>query len=174
MGLIDKIKQVDISNKQLDEYMPAITMALAEMGPEEAIKRFLLLEFNRFLEYYKNAPDLNQSASRTQDREKLKNYAKSEMIGLEVNIGRKDNFSATNLISLVNRATRGPKVPLGRIHITEGHTCFEAPSVDVESLLANLNKITYGKVKVHVKLMQDALPADTRNNRDSRKKAVKH
>jgi hypothetical protein len=30
----------------------------AELSKEEVIKRFASLEFNRFLDYYKNAPDL--------------------------------------------------------------------------------------------------------------------
>jgi hypothetical protein len=47
-------------------------MSLLILKQRRFIKRFASLEFNRFLDYYKNAPDLNANADdfRTRDGER--------------------------------------------------------------------------------------------------------
>jgi len=58
-SLVDKMEKVDIDNEEIDTYLPQIYRKLEWLDKEEIIKRFVALEFNRFLDYYKNAPDLN-------------------------------------------------------------------------------------------------------------------
>jgi ATP-dependent RNA helicase DeaD len=58
-NLIDKMEKVDIEDKEIDTYLPQIYRKLEWLDQKEIIKRFVALEFNRFLEYYKNAPELN-------------------------------------------------------------------------------------------------------------------
>jgi ATP-dependent RNA helicase DeaD len=45
--------------------MPAIYKKLAWLDREELIKHFVSVEFNRFLTYYENAPDINVDESRS-------------------------------------------------------------------------------------------------------------
>jgi ATP-dependent RNA helicase DeaD len=59
LRLIEIMKQVEVEHKQIDPFLPAIMATLADLDREELIKRFVSVEFNRFLEYYRNAPDLN-------------------------------------------------------------------------------------------------------------------
>jgi len=58
-SLIDKMENVDIEDKEIDTYLPQIYRKLEWLEKEDVIKRFVALEFNRFLEYYRNAPDIN-------------------------------------------------------------------------------------------------------------------
>jgi ATP-dependent RNA helicase DeaD len=58
-NLIDKMENVDIEDKEIDTYLPKIYRKLEWLDKEDIIKRFVALEFNRFLEYYKKAPELN-------------------------------------------------------------------------------------------------------------------
>jgi ATP-dependent RNA helicase DeaD len=58
-NLISKMEQVEIENTEIDTYLPTIYRKLEWLDKEEIIKRFVALEFNRFLEYYKNAKDIN-------------------------------------------------------------------------------------------------------------------
>src|SRR5690606_29001042 len=62
-ALIGKINDVDVNNNHIDPYLPKIMESLGELSKEDIIKRFASLEFNRFLEYYQNAPDLNVDPS---------------------------------------------------------------------------------------------------------------
>lgn len=63
-SLVEQIKAIEVEDKQIDQYMPGINEALADMSKEEIIKRFIMQEGKRFLAYYKNAPDLNAGGGR--------------------------------------------------------------------------------------------------------------
>jgi ATP-dependent RNA helicase DeaD len=58
-SMIAKMEEVDLEHTEIDSYLPAIYRKLEWLDKEDIIKRFVALEFNRFLEYYKNARDIN-------------------------------------------------------------------------------------------------------------------
>lgn len=69
LSLIDKVERIPVSDK-IGEYMPLVTERWRNLSREEIIQKFIACEFNRFIEYYKNAPDLNISHKRERgDRE---------------------------------------------------------------------------------------------------------
>lgn len=74
--MVDKMEQVEIEHNEIDSYLPVIYKKLEWLEKEEIIKRFVALEFNRFLEYYKGAKDLNvhddkgDSSGRGRDRDR--------------------------------------------------------------------------------------------------------
>src|SRR5690606_16675068 len=57
--MIDKVKTSEVNHKQIDPYMAKAYEMLSDFPKEELIKRFVSAEFSRFLEYYKNAIDIN-------------------------------------------------------------------------------------------------------------------
>ena len=63
LSLIDKIEKVQVDEKQIGPFMPAIYEKLEWLSREELIKHFVSAEFNRFLTYYKHAVDINVSAN---------------------------------------------------------------------------------------------------------------
>ncbi|MCF6358654.1 MAG: DEAD/DEAH box helicase [Draconibacterium sp.] len=68
-SLIDGVEKVEVNEIQIAEFMPVIYKKLAWLEREELIKHFVSVEFNRFLEYYANAPDLNVDESRHNTRD---------------------------------------------------------------------------------------------------------
>lgn len=69
-SLIDKIEKVKIDESQIEPYLPEIYKQLEDLSREELIKHFVSAEFNRFLEYYKYAKDINISDNfRERDRD---------------------------------------------------------------------------------------------------------
>ncbi|MEI8346540.1 MAG: DEAD/DEAH box helicase [Pseudomonadota bacterium] len=154
MGLLERLKQININNKQMEKFMPAIKVALEGMDPEEVIKRFLLLEFNRFLDYYKNAPDLGRQSGRERapERVKFKDTLDSDMVALSINFGFGSQFAPKDMISLINHATHGPKIPIGKIRTMEKNTSFEIPKENVTALITNLNKLNFKNQAISVGL----------------------
>ena len=67
-SLIHKVHNVEVNTEQIDQYIPSIMDEFADLSKEDVIKKFASLEFNRFLDYYSNAPDLNASADDRGDR----------------------------------------------------------------------------------------------------------
>ncbi|HPH15636.1 MAG TPA: DEAD/DEAH box helicase [Bacteroidales bacterium] len=70
LNLIDKIKSVEVNDEKIGSFMGSITNAFADMSKEEIIQHFVSYEFNRILEYYENAPDINVDSSRDGGRER--------------------------------------------------------------------------------------------------------
>jgi ATP-dependent RNA helicase DeaD len=87
----------------------------AELSKEEVIKRFASLEFNRFLDYYSNAPDLNASADDRGDRGErgergergdrgergARNFDNSNYTRLFINVGSVDEFTRGDLLGFI-------------------------------------------------------------------------
>ncbi len=59
MKVIDKIQEVEVNEKEIGPFLPDIYAKLEDMDREELIRRFVSTEFNRFLEYYKTARNLD-------------------------------------------------------------------------------------------------------------------
>ncbi len=68
-NLIDKIENTKVDDEQIEPYMDVIYKKLSWLTREDLIKHFVSAEFNRFLEYYKNAKDLNILVKSRDDRD---------------------------------------------------------------------------------------------------------
>jgi len=87
MALVKRIHNVEVDEKTVERYLPQVFEELQELSREDIIKRFVSIEFNRFAEYYRNAPDLNHNAQRD-DRRALA----PGVVKLYMNIGGIDGF----------------------------------------------------------------------------------
>ena len=61
---IDNLENVDIMRDDIDDYLPIVFRKLNWLSREELITRIVALNFNRFLDYYKDAKDLNVDDTR--------------------------------------------------------------------------------------------------------------
>lgn len=72
-SLIDKVETADVSNTDIEEYLPAIYEKLEWMSKEDLIKHLVAEEFTKFLEYYKEAEDINVSGRDSERRSVSRN-----------------------------------------------------------------------------------------------------
>ncbi len=63
-----KVHAVKVNEDEIAEFLPAVYEELKDLTKQELIKRFASIEFNRFLDYYRNAPDLNAEGRRAESR----------------------------------------------------------------------------------------------------------
>lgn len=68
--LVDKVENVEVDEEQIKQYLPSIYSKLSWLDRDELIKRFMSMEFNRFLNYYRGARDINVEARTGRDRDK--------------------------------------------------------------------------------------------------------
>lgn len=92
LALVKKIHNVEVDEKSIERYLPQVFQELAELSREDIIKRFVSIEFNRFVEYYRNAPDLNLNAKGDDRRATAPGVVKVYM-----NIGQLDGFDFNTL-----------------------------------------------------------------------------
>lgn len=58
-SMINKLVTVEIDHGGIDKFLPPVYNTLAGLTKEELIQKFVSLEFNRFLKYYKDSVDIN-------------------------------------------------------------------------------------------------------------------
>ena len=127
LKLIDKVKNTEVNESQLDEYLPAIQEKLADLDRDELIKKFVSIEFSSFLKYYANAGDLNDlSKNKGRDRDSRgKRRDDENMSRFFINIGRKDKLNPARLIGLINDQKISKNIEIGQIEILDTFSFFE-------------------------------------------------
>ncbi len=149
-NLVDKVEHAEI-DKQIESFLPVINKKLEWLSREDLIKHFISEEFNRFLSYYKNAPDLNSDVkaerSNNQDR---KGKGKGQRQGQAnnysrffLNLGSKDGLDAGSVISLINKHSKGRRVEIGKIDIMKKFSFFEIEDQSEKELITALKKDTF-------------------------------
>ncbi|MGA8264696.1 MAG: DEAD/DEAH box helicase, partial [Ignavibacteriaceae bacterium] len=61
--IVDRIEKIEVDDSEINSFLPEILKKLEWLDREELIKKFVSVEFNRFIEYYKNLSDLNTPVS---------------------------------------------------------------------------------------------------------------
>ena len=67
---------------------------------------------------------------------------------LEINLGKRNGLTPTELIGVINRATPGPALRIGRIQIDEQISQFEVPGEAARDLAFALAQATYAGRKI--------------------------
>jgi ATP-dependent RNA helicase DeaD len=118
--LIDRMEKVEVDNSQITSYLPSIYKKLEWLDREELIKKFVSLEFNRFLDYYKNTPDLNPVSV----KEKI-NESEQKITRFFINLGDSHKFQPQKLLRLINEYTGDDRIEVGDIEILKNFSFFE-------------------------------------------------
>ncbi|MEJ6757255.1 MAG: DEAD/DEAH box helicase, partial [Crocinitomicaceae bacterium] len=63
MKLVDKVITTEVKEENIAEFLPAVMKEFEGLSTEEVVKKFVSAEFNRFIEYYNKASDLNAKDS---------------------------------------------------------------------------------------------------------------
>ena len=71
--MINKMEHVEVNYDEINLLLPQVIKKLEYLDKEELIRRFVSLEFNRFLDYYKDAIDLNSKAPSSKREYKERN-----------------------------------------------------------------------------------------------------
>lgn len=125
--LVDKVEKIEVDHDQIDSYLPVIFSKLSWLSREDLIKHFVSVEFNRFLDYYKDAQDLN---ARTEERRepRSRNRGNTAFSRFYINIGSKNKLSANRLMGLINEQTGRNDIEIGKIEIMAKISFFEIDS----------------------------------------------
>ncbi len=172
-NLVDKVQNVNVDEKQIESFLSAITEKLESLDREELVKRFVSVEFNRFLEYYKNAPDLNAGSSNSRDdrrergeRGDRSRTPKGGFSRFYINLGSKQNMSASSIIGFINDVTKSSHLEIGKIDILRKFSFFEVTKENEKLILDSFKGIQRDDVNVEVQLSEPS-PAERKNDRGS-------
>ena len=138
--MIDKIENVEVDEKQIKPFLKDIYQKLEWLDRDELIKRFVSVEFNRFLNYYKEANKLQSKRSKKSEK---KRGNKKSMTGFSINIGRKHRATPIDIISIINRALKSNDIEIGKIELKRYQSFFEIDKDFADELTSNIKKIDF-------------------------------
>lgn len=147
-SMIDKVKATKVNEEEIAPFIPHILADLEDLSKEEVIKKFVSAEFNRFLDYYKKAGDLNAKASdrggddRGSDRRsgrRDRGRTDENKQRFFVSLGEKDGLNPGGLLRVICDATGLKSDTIGRIDIMPAFSFFDADKADTDKILAQVH-----------------------------------
>ena len=162
--VMDELERIEVNDTEIAPFLPEIFRKLDWLTKEDLIKRIVSREFGHFLRYYADAPVIEQPTERRTRADKegasegrrerrrgdAQHAAEEGYTRLFINLGKRDNFYAREIINLVNRYVRGTKIEIGRIDLTNNCSFFEVPSEDAALVLSKMKRVKVGDRKVVV------------------------
>jgi len=158
---LNKLETVTTEHQEIERFLPEIKEKLAGLDREELLKRVVSLQFDRFLDDYRNGEDIidpvsdrensfERSGKRGRREEYPGNYTR-----LFINLGKSDGFYPEQLIELVNSNTKGRKVPIGKIDLLKTFSFFEVEAGYADDLISALSNATFMDRRVAVEIAQE-------------------
>ena len=150
LALMHKVHEVKVNEKEISEFLPAVYEALKDLTKDDLIKRFASIEFNRFLEYYRNAPDLNadgKSSDRSADR-----YSSGDRYF--INLGKMDDLDVSTLLELLDDCCGVTKKSIGKIDLKGAYSFFEVDKEKSQDILKGFQGIEFAGRAVRVELTE--------------------
>ncbi|MDD2963496.1 MAG: DEAD/DEAH box helicase [Bacteroidales bacterium] len=168
-NLVDKMENTQVNEEEIESFLPVIMKKLSWMDRDELIKKFISMEFNRFLDYYRDASNINAQIPRKYDSKgkdqpkgtfeiKKKRDRGGQGVAFSrifLNVGLKNNINPKALISLINETLRDRSIEIGRIDLDRKFSFFEIDSRFASRLVGALNEASYNGMKLQAGFATD-------------------
>ncbi|MDU1904304.1 MAG: DEAD/DEAH box helicase [Dysgonomonas sp.] len=180
-SLVDRIEKVKVDEEEIARLLPSVFRKLDWLEKEDIIKRVVALEFNRLIDYYRDADEIETPSDRytredrgTRTRSRGGDRFESRGSGgsrsaekgysrLFINVGRTDNVNPATLMGLINDFVPG-KVRIGRIDLMQNFSFFEVPEGDTSKVISGLKGQEQNGRRISVEVAQGGAPAERRDS----------
>ena len=181
--LIDSVIQTEVKEADIEKFMPQIMAGFGEMTKEEIVKRFVSAEFNRFIDYYSNAGDLNSSGRDSdrgergdrgdrgdrndrgrrdrsydegrEDRPRRDRGSEEGKTRFFVSVGQRDGLNPGGLLRLICDSTGLKSGNIGKIDIMPAFSFFEADQAETDNILRKVNGSEYEGTTVNIEITKN-------------------
>ena len=161
-SILNKLKTVEINEEQVSQYLDMAYSELEGMSSEDIIKHFVSLQFNQFIEYYKDAEDLNiterperggrdkkgrRGDDKTDGKEKKGlrgGYTRPDFTRLKINKGENVGLTPKKVLGLINDTVNDKNISIRDIEITPRYTFFDVPNSHVQKMFKAFSEVHRG------------------------------
>ncbi|GAA4140469.1 DEAD/DEAH box helicase [Sphingobacterium kyonggiense] len=174
-AIIDKVHNVEVHEDRINTFLPQILESLQDLSKEEIVKRFASLEFNRFLNYYEEAPDLNieaRDADRGRDRERNGRRESSKgYTRLFINLGSVDEFSRGDMLSFICNKSKISGKSIGKIDLKGVFTFFEVQDEEVNNVFQGFKDVDFNGRNVRIEVSGEGRSNDRGGSGSGRRRS---
>ena len=154
---MDDIMKTDVDEEQIAPYMEEINRQFDYIDKEDIIKKMVTITFGKFLDYYKNAPEIVKPESGRGKRGaegrgsegrgrvsngRRKHEAEAGFKRLFINLGKADGFYPGEIMQYLNKHVQG-RQEVGHIDLLNKFAYFEVPEQDAKKVMKALNGTEY-------------------------------
>lgn len=150
--VMDDIMKTDVDEEQIEPYMKEIDRQFEYIDKEDIIKKMVTITFGRFLDYYKNAPQILKPSSKRNERSeraergasgsRRPRKAEAGFRRLFINLGKQDGFYPGEIMQFMNHHIHG-RQEVGHIDLLQRFSYIEVPKADAEKVMRALNGVSY-------------------------------
>ena len=150
--VMDDIMKTDVDEEQIEPYMKEIDRQFEYIDKEDIIKKMVTITFGRFLDYYKNAPQILKPSSKRNERperaergtsgNRRPRKAEAGFRRLFINLGKQDGFYPGEIMQFMNHHIHG-RQEVGHIDLLQRFSYIEVPKADAEKVMRALNGTSY-------------------------------
>ncbi len=162
--VMDDIMNTDVDDDQIAPYLDEIMRQFDCVDKEDIIKKMVTITFGRFLEYYKNAREIEKpTGARKGDRDgdrggdrgdrgsrggrsvsggRRKHDTEAGFSRLFVNLGKNDGFYPGEIMQFLNKNING-RQEVGHMDILQNFAYIEVPEGDAQKVMNALNGTSY-------------------------------
>ena len=184
---IDEIEKTDVIDEQIEPFMTEIRRHFEYVDKEEILKKVVSREFGRFLQYYANAPEIEEVSVKKKDEgrgmkgdrtdwksKKPREGVQKGYSKLYINLGRNERFFPGEVMQFINRNVPG-RQEVGHIDIMPTFCLIEVPTKDANKVIKALSHTFYHNKKVMCREDNEkkARPQAKEDNSDSTRKGRK-
>ena len=157
---MDNILKTDVDEEQIAPYMEDINRQFEYIDKEDLIKKIVTSTFGRFLDYYKNAPEIEKPSARSSREEgrsgrsegrttRSRGARKAEkgFKRLFINLGKNDGFYPGEVMQFINKNMNGHQA-VGHIDLLAKQSYIEVPKQDAQKVMKALDGAVYKRRKV--------------------------
>lgn len=181
-NFVDKIEKVKVNEDEIERLLPSIFRKLDWLDKEDIIKRVVSLEFNRLIDYYQRAEEIEEpSEGRSKndggekrsgkkfDRDnKGSRKAEKGYTRIFINLGKIDGANPANLMGFINDHVPG-KVRVGRIDLMPNFSFFEVPEENAQHVVKSFKGLFVEDRKLVVDIAQDSPQNSEKGDRFGKK-----
>lgn len=150
--VMDDIMKTDVDEDQIEPYMKEIDRQFEYIDKEDIIKKMVTITFGRFLDYYKNAPEILKPTSKRSERperagrsnsgSRRSHKVEAGYRRLFINLGKQDGFYPGEIMQFMNHHIHG-RQEIGHIDLLQKFCYIEVPQGDAEKVMRVLSGTSY-------------------------------
>ncbi len=125
-AMVQALVSTTVDDDAIDDYLPAVLETLSSLDREALIRRFVAAEFKRFLDHYREAPDINVSVKKRRTRPHgVVNGTPAATQRFFINVGRLDKLKEGAIVRMVCHSAGISAKKLGRIDLKREFSFFD-------------------------------------------------
>ncbi len=154
LALIHRVHEVSVNEKEMGAFMPSVMHEFQDLSKEDVIKRFTSIEFNRFLDYYRGARDLNVKERKAfPDRKTdFEHHTGQRMF---INLGKMDELTEEKLMAIIRHGTQLKSKDIMNLKLKGAYSFFYVNEQHVNSVVHAFKGASHRGRRIRVEVQNE-------------------